>query len=100
MWQSSLTFHTPSLYAYRSRPLIADETQVGLQRLSDSEGELRRMAIDPTMRKKGLGSKLVRVIEEHAAAIGLSRLVLTTGSIMAPAVSLYERCGWESCRYG
>ena len=73
---------------------------MGLERLSDSEGELRRMGIDPTVREKGLGSKLVRLVEEHAAEIGLSRVVLTTGSIMAPAITLYERCGWEQCRHG
>lgn len=79
--------------------------QVGFQKLEsdgtkDTIGELRRMAVGPKAAHKGIGAKLVRTIEEHAAANGFSKIVLTTGSFMDSAVSFYTRTGFEVCRFG
>ena len=51
--------------------------------------------MSPTTRRAGLGSKLVRCCEEFAADHGFKELILSTGSIMEPAVGLYRRCGFE-----
>lgn len=61
--------------------------------------ELRRMSVRQTTRRVGLGSLLVRVVEEFAAAQAFTELILTTGSIMTPAKGLYERNGFEMYKY-
>ena len=57
--------------------------------------ELRRMSVAPSMRQQGLGSKLVKHVERYAATKGCKELILTTGSVMKPARSLYVRNGFE-----
>jgi GNAT superfamily N-acetyltransferase len=79
--------------------------QVAVQRLPATDaggvvGELRRMAVGPKAAHKGVGSKLVRTVEEFAAATGFTQVVLTTGSFMGAALALYTRCGFEFCRSG
>eukprot|EP00943_MAST-04B_sp_MAST-4B-sp1_P008418 g8418.t1 len=68
---------------------------VGVERKSDEICELRRMSVDVNNRKVGLGSKLVRVVEEFAAQNNYTTLYLTTGCIMSPAIGLYHRNGFE-----
>jgi GNAT superfamily N-acetyltransferase/acyl dehydratase len=60
--------------------------------------ELRRMSVSPDMKHRGLGSRLVRLVEDFAALHGGRELVLTTGSLMAPARALYARNGFEAYR--
>lgn len=71
---------------------------VGVEKKSNGQCELRRMSVDPNARKGGLGSKLVRQVEEFAAINGFTELVLSTGSIMVPAIGLYHRTGFECCK--
>lgn len=68
---------------------------VGVERLSEDTCELRRMSVSPTARRAGLGSKLVRRCEEFAAANSFKMLILSTASLMAPALGLYRKCGFE-----
>ena len=58
--------------------------------------ELRRMSVAPIMKKRGLGSRLVRLVENYAAQHGSRELRLSTGSIMWPARALYTRNGFEA----
>jgi ribosomal protein S18 acetylase RimI-like enzyme len=72
---------------------------VGCEPLIGGTCELRRMSVSPTVRRRGLGSLLVRVVEEFAAKHRFTELILSTGSIMAPARGLYERNGFEQYNY-
>eukprot|EP00038_Savillea_parva_P029012 m.68405 g.68405 ORF g.68405 m.68405 type:complete len:240 (+) comp8507_c0_seq1:81-800(+) len=77
--------------------------QVGLQKIQTGDieiGELRRMYVSSDLKRSGLGSKLVRVVEEYCAENGFHRLVLTTGSFMQAAMDFYIRNGFEVCRFG
>jgi len=76
---------------------------VAMEKLSEAgkvTGELRRMSVAPSMQGKGVGKKLVRAVEDFAANNGYDQLVLTTGSIMTPAMHLYIKAGWELFREG
>jgi GNAT superfamily N-acetyltransferase len=73
---------------------------VGLEGLGGGLCELRRMSVVAGTRRGGLGKKLVRKVEEYAAEQGFKEIMLTTGSIMAPAMALYTSCGWELYRQG
>ncbi len=60
--------------------------------------ELRRMSVAPCMKRSGLGSRLIGLVEDFAANHGAREIVLTTGSLMAPARALYLRNGFEPHR--
>mmetsp|Transcript_44936 Transcript_44936/g.90656 ORF Transcript_44936/g.90656 Transcript_44936/m.90656 type:complete len:180 (-) Transcript_44936:21-560(-) len=68
---------------------------VGAERKSDAVVELRRMSVWAGARKKGLGSALIKVVEDFAVANGFREVVLSTGRVMAPAIQLYSSNGYE-----
>jgi len=70
-----------------------------LKRLSDEHGEVKSMYIVETMRRRGIGSAMLRHIIAAARASGLTRLSLETGSwgYFLPALALYRRFGFIEC---
>lgn len=68
---------------------------VGVERLDGETCELRRMSVAPEARKGGLGSRLCKTVEHFASTTGFERLILSTGSIMVPAIGLYHRNGFK-----
>ena len=75
----------------------ADDVAVGcgaVRRLDDATGELKRMYVHPSVRGKGIGRALVAALESEARRIGVTRVVLETGTRLAPAIKLYEGMGY------
>lgn len=73
---------------------------MGALKLHDAElGEVKRMFTDPQMRGKGLGGTILSAIEDRARTLGLTRLVLETGSTpgFEAAWRVYERAGFKPC---
>ena len=70
-----------------------------LRRLSTDHGELKSMHTAESMRRRGVGSAILRHIIDWARARGMSRLSLETGSwpYFAPARELYARHGFVEC---
>lgn len=64
---------------------------VGLEVFGDT-GLLRSLAIQPAVRRNGLGIKLVGVIELQAKAQGLKHLVLLTET----AATFFAKCGYRA----
>ncbi|WP_426563490.1 GNAT family N-acetyltransferase [Angustibacter sp. McL0619] len=60
----------------------------------EGEAEFRMLAVDPAARGLGLGRVLVEECVARARAAGARRLVLSTRSMMTPAVGLYESMGF------
>ena len=60
-------------------------------------GELKSIFTDPTARGRGLGQKIIQHIEDTARDLGLSKLMLETGSLLHDAHRLYERAGFVLC---
>jgi GNAT superfamily N-acetyltransferase len=56
-------------------------------------GDVSKMLVHRSMRKRGVGEALMRAAEEAAGTEGLTLLVLDTAS--ADAERLYERCGFR-----
>ena len=56
-------------------------------------GDVLKMLVQRTARKRGVGEALMRAAEQAAAQRGKTVLVLDTAS--ADAERLYERCGWQ-----
>jgi len=66
-----------------------------LRKLDDTTAELKRMYVAPDARGRGVGRQLIAALEAQARALGLSRLVLETGTRQAAALALYRSTGFE-----
>jgi GNAT superfamily N-acetyltransferase len=74
-----------------------DDVAVGcgaVRRVDDSTAELKRMYVDPSVRGRGIGRALVEALEREARLFGIRKVVLETGTRLAPAIRLYESMGY------
>ena len=59
------------------------------------EVELQNIAIEPSMRGRGLATKLLTAAEENAKTLGGQHCFLEVRRGNAPAIGLYEKFGYE-----
>ena len=74
-----------------------DDVAVGcgaVRRLDAVTAELKRMYVDPSVRGRGIGRALVEALECEARLLGVTRVVLETGTRLAPAIKLYQAMGY------
>jgi|SRR5579872_5343929 len=74
-----------------------DELAVGcgaVRRIDAATAELKRMYVDPSVRARGIGRSLVQALEQEARFLGVTNVVLETGTRLAPAIKLYEAMGY------
>lgn len=71
----------------------ADGDIVGMVAMT-VDGELKRLAVDPTCKSRGIGQMLVSRVEQCARKKRLPRVFLTTGSFMPRATRFYHRIGY------
>jgi len=57
--------------------------------------ELHRLYVRPDLRRRGLGERLVRIVEEHARAGAARRIVFWSDTRFTGAHRLYERLGYR-----
>ena len=65
-----------------------------VRRLDEATAELKRMYVDPSARGRGIGRELVAALEHEARMLGITKVVLETGTRLAPAIRLYEAMGY------
>src|ERR1700681_4012549 len=73
-----------------------DEVALGcgaVRRLDEATAELKRMYVDPSARGRGIGRALVEALEREARLLSMTRVVLETGTRLAPAIKLYQAMG-------
>ncbi len=58
--------------------------------------EIKRVFVCKSFRRQGLARKVMRKLEEIARQKGYARAVLQTGSMMGPAIALYEAIGYKA----
>lgn len=63
-----------------------------LQYNSDSEAQLRYMAVDNAYRGRGIGRELISAMESHARDTGVKIIVLDARE---PAVGFYRKLGYS-----
>lgn len=74
-----------------------DDVAVGcgaVRRLDGATAELKRMYVDPSVRGRGIGRALVEALEREARLLGMTKVVLETGTRLTPAIKLYETMGY------
>lgn len=67
----------------------------GVRRLDTDTLEIKRMWVHAAWRGAGLGSRVLRRLEELAAELGGRRVVLDTHRTLTEAMALYERAGYR-----
>src|SRR5438067_2304628 len=66
-----------------------------VRRLDENTAELKRMFVAPALRGQGIGRALVVALEQEARTLGVSRIVLETGTRLDRAIALYEGMGYS-----
>ena len=95
------------LSAYYDRPgrayyvLLDGETVVGgvgVAEFEDLPGccELQKLYLAPAFHGRGLGSQMIRYIEDRARALGYRQIYLETHTALQAALRAYERAGYRS----
>ena len=95
------------LSAYYDRPgrayyvLLDGETVVGgvgVAEFEDLPGccELQKLYLAPAFHGRGLGSQMIRFIEDRARELGYRQIYLETHTALGAALRAYERAGYRS----
>jgi DNA-binding MarR family transcriptional regulator len=58
--------------------------------------EIKRMWVHPDWRGAGLGSRMLRHLEDLARERGCTRLVLDTNRVLLEAIAMYQRAGYHA----
>jgi DNA-binding MarR family transcriptional regulator/N-acetylglutamate synthase-like GNAT family acetyltransferase len=67
----------------------------GVQHLTDTTGEIKRMWVHPAWRGAGLGTRLLRHLETEAVDLGYQAVRLDSNGTLTEAIALYERAGYH-----
>jgi DNA-binding MarR family transcriptional regulator len=67
----------------------------GLKTIAPGTGELKRMWVHPDWRGAGLGSRLLRHLEDRSRALGHGSVRLDTNAVLTEAIGMYERSGYR-----
>lgn len=68
---------------------------VALRPAADGVYELSKMAVDPALRGRGVGRRVITAAVERARELGATSLFLGSSTRLAPAVHLYESVGFR-----
>lgn len=68
---------------------------IALRRLHADRAEVKRLYVRPAFRGRGLGRTLMEWVIREARAAGYSEIVGDTMPVMAEALALYDRMGFE-----
>lgn len=72
-----------------------------VREVGPTAGEIKRMYVAPDSRGRGIGRAVLDRLEAEARALGVTRLVLETGTRQVEAIALYRRAGFtEIPAYG
>jgi len=66
-----------------------------VRRVDPQTAELKRMYVDPRVRGQGIGRALVAALESEARSLGVTNIVLETGTRLPAAIGLYEAMGYR-----
>jgi GNAT superfamily N-acetyltransferase len=68
----------------------------GLQAIAAGVGELKRMWVHDDWRGVGLGTRLLRHLEDQARELGHGIVRLDTNAALTEAITMYRRAGYRT----
>jgi GNAT superfamily N-acetyltransferase len=68
---------------------------IGLLLMPGGLGEVRRVFVEPSARRRGVGAQLMRAVEDEARSSAVTRLRLDTRTGLVEARRLYARHGYR-----
>jgi GNAT superfamily N-acetyltransferase len=71
-----------------------------VRRLTDTQGEIKRMRVLPEFQGRGYGRAILAALEQFAVAAGMTTLILETGAVLVGAQQLYLSNGWVETQRG
>jgi GNAT superfamily N-acetyltransferase len=81
--------------AIRDKSIIG---MFGLEPAGADSLELRRMYVDPSARRCGIASVMLRFAEDECRRLGARKLELSTSELQSAAIALYKRAGYRLLR--
>jgi GNAT superfamily N-acetyltransferase len=70
----------------------------GLEPSADHSFELRRMYVDPSVRRGGIASMMLQFAEEESRRRGKGKMTLSTSELQQAAIGLYKKEGYHLIR--
>jgi GNAT superfamily N-acetyltransferase len=70
----------------------------GLERTTGDAMELRRMYVDPSLRREGVGRQMLQYAEDECRRRNIARLELSTSELQSEALALYRDAGYKLLR--
>jgi putative acetyltransferase len=70
----------------------------GLERIAPDTMELRRMYVDPSVRRSGIARQMLQYAETECRSRGAARLELSTSELQDAALALYRGAGYVLMR--
>ena len=70
----------------------------GLERVAPDAMELRRMYVDPSVRRAGVARQMLQYAEAECRRRGISKLELSTSEVQSAALALYRAEGYVLLR--
>jgi GNAT superfamily N-acetyltransferase/pimeloyl-ACP methyl ester carboxylesterase len=67
----------------------------GIRRWDERTAEVKRMFVEPGVRRRGVGRMILQNLEKKAREIGYGMLRLETGQRQPEAIALYEQAGFR-----
>jgi GNAT superfamily N-acetyltransferase len=62
-----------------------------LKIISNNEAEIKRMRVEPSRQRQGLGQKIIDYLLSHAKNRGIKRVILDTSMLQKAAQQFYEK---------
>jgi ribosomal protein S18 acetylase RimI-like enzyme len=73
---------------------------VALRKIDGTTYEFTKMAVDNKFQRKGIAEALSHASFKKAKALGAGKVILYSNSVLRPAISLYEKLGFEHVPVG
>jgi ribosomal protein S18 acetylase RimI-like enzyme len=68
---------------------------VALRKIDGTTFEFTKMAVDNKFQRKGIAEALSHASFKKAKALGADKVILYSNSVLTPAISLYEKLGFQ-----
>jgi ribosomal protein S18 acetylase RimI-like enzyme len=73
---------------------------VALRKIDGTTFEFTKMAVDNKFQRKGIAEALSHASFKKAKVLGADKVILYSNSVLTPAISLYEKLGFEHVPVG